>query len=96
MSTSANTRNPVSEGQPGIAEEATKHVMDAILCGMNAMMLVPHLLIQANLQAATHTIDVMNRRIMTQAVLWTGIGNLSDLRGAAGSDARVFPASKSS
>lgn len=96
MSTTANTRNPVAEGQSGIAEEATKHGMDAILYGMNAMMLVPHLLMQANLEAATHTANAMNRRITTQATLWAGIGTFLDLSGRAGSGARVFPASKSS
>lgn len=80
MSTSATKRNPAAKRQPGVAEEATKHVMDAILHGLNAMMLVPHMLMQANLQAA----------------LWTGIENLSVVSGAAGSGAREFVPSKSS
>jgi hypothetical protein len=55
MSTSANTRNPVAEGHAGVDVEATNHVTDAIQQEMNAMMVVPHMLMQPNLEAATHT-----------------------------------------
>jgi hypothetical protein len=82
MSTSPNARNPAAEGQHGVAE-AAKHVTDAIQQGMSAMMAVPHKLMQANLEAATHAVNVMNRRMKTQAALWNGIGNFSDMSGAA-------------
>lgn len=67
MSTSPNPRTAPAE--------AANDITDTVQRGLGAMMALPQKLLQMNLEAAKHGLNVMNRRMKAQAALLNDIGN---------------------